>query len=146
MMDPLKQSVEGRAPPCCPDCQTEMTQYRPMLASDMPPAIVAHRFFQCPNCSRVQETMSKVDQNDLLLPLPSRDARGADLNEPKDKAQKYRHFAEECMQLIACVPQDSRRQLEKMAEAWLDLAYSELNSESAAGTTKVFSSDPHNEV
>ena len=40
------------------------------------------------------------------------------------------------MRLIKRMPQDTHDQLMKMAEAWLELAHSELKSESAAGCTK----------
>jgi hypothetical protein len=47
---------------------------------------------------------------------------------PAENAARYRYFAEQCLVLIERLPPDaqSRDQLMEMAEAWLDLAHSEL--------------------
>jgi hypothetical protein len=41
-------------------------------------------------------------------------------------ADKYQAYAEECMQLIKRMPSDARPTLLRIAEAWLELALSEL--------------------
>ena len=48
-------------------------------------------------------------------------------------AEKYRAYAEECMQLIERVPPEVRPQLLRIAEAWLELAHSELKAAPQAG-------------
>lgn len=45
------------------------------------------------------------------------------------KADTYRSYAEDCMQIADRMPPDARPQLLKMAAAWLELARSELLAE-----------------
>jgi hypothetical protein len=44
----------------------------------------------------------------------------------RGNADKYQAYAEECMQLIKRMPSDARPTLLRIAEAWLELARSEL--------------------
>jgi hypothetical protein len=53
------------------------------------------------------------------------------VNERLDNAERYRAFAERCMELIERLPQDTHGELTEMAAAWLELARSELQYESA---------------
>jgi hypothetical protein len=53
------------------------------------------------------------------------------VNERGDKVQRYRAFAERCLELMKQLPQDTHGHLTEMAEAWLELAQSELKAESA---------------
>jgi hypothetical protein len=53
------------------------------------------------------------------------------VNERGDKAERYRAFAERCMELIERLPQDTHGPLTEMAAAWLELAQSELKAKSA---------------
>ena len=48
-------------------------------------------------------------------------------------ADKYQAYAEECMQLIGRMPPDVRPTLLRIAEAWLELARSELEPDSCDG-------------
>jgi hypothetical protein len=59
MVERLRQSVEELEPPVCADCSVEMEWYRSILVSGSEPLTVAH-FFQCPNCSRLQEIKKPV--------------------------------------------------------------------------------------
>jgi hypothetical protein len=47
----------------------------------------------------------------------------------RGNADKYRAYAEACMQLIERMPYDARPTLLRMAEAWLELALSELKQD-----------------
>ena len=54
------------------------------------------------------------------------------MNELIQNVARYRDFAEECLRLIERLPPDAHDPLMAMAEAWLDLATSELNATSAS--------------
>jgi len=48
-------------------------------------------------------------------------------------SEKYRGYAEECMQLIERMPPDARPRLLRIAEAWLELARAELEAKPPGG-------------
>jgi hypothetical protein len=67
MVDYLQQSIRGLEPAHCPDCGTKMLRYRSMLMSDTPPRTVAH-FFQCTNCSRLEQKQMSVGMDQASDP------------------------------------------------------------------------------
>ena len=56
-------------------------------------------------------------------------------------ADKDQAYAEECLQLIKRMPPDMRPTLLRIAEAWLELARSELRSEQRANDCQPPSTD-----
>ena len=73
MVDQEKQATQDTL--FCSDCHTEMNPLRPKQSNDaaLPPT---PHFFQCPNCSRVQESLLHSDiigvPSDPSLPLAAR--------------------------------------------------------------------------
>jgi hypothetical protein len=59
----------------------------------------------------------------------------------RGNADKYQAYAEECMQLIKCMPADARPTLLRIAEAWLELARSELKRDIHADSLQPRSTD-----
>ena len=51
----------------------------------------------------------------------------------QSNADKYRAYAEECMQLIKRMPSDTRPTLLRIGEAWLELARAEMQQQPPSG-------------
>ena len=78
MVDRLKRSLDQLEPPTCPNCRIEMRWSRSALIKTEP-ATISH-VFTCPNCHRIAETKSEVNEQGIppgQLSEPSKRSRAA---------------------------------------------------------------------